>query len=178
MIATVIVAVAEWERDSTSERTVLALEALRTRGKPISRPAVADRPELAAEIREMRKTMTLQQIADSLNERRPDDPRRRALAALQRPVRRRLQAAEATPARRRAPLAMIVTLSDLARATCRRNDLREPDVVRARKAPVSTHERPDCLIVHATLQSGRRLTLRCRLDRPGHILGITLPDAA
>ncbi|MEA2495773.1 MAG: hypothetical protein QOJ29_3684 [Thermoleophilaceae bacterium] len=67
MIATVLVAVAQWERDSTAERTSMALAALRARGKPTGRPAVADRPELADRIREMRQTMTLQGIADALN---------------------------------------------------------------------------------------------------------------
>lgn len=67
MIATVIVAVAQWERDSTAERTKAALAALRARGKPTGRPAVADQPELAARIRRMRETMTLQGIADALN---------------------------------------------------------------------------------------------------------------
>jgi DNA invertase Pin-like site-specific DNA recombinase len=68
MIATVIVAVAQWERDSTAERTKAALAALRARGKPTGRPAVEDIPALAARIREMRKTMTLQGIADRLND--------------------------------------------------------------------------------------------------------------
>lgn len=67
MIATVIVAVAQWERDSTSDRTVAALAALRARGQPTGRPAVADRPELLNRIVEMRRTMTLQRIADQLN---------------------------------------------------------------------------------------------------------------
>jgi DNA invertase Pin-like site-specific DNA recombinase len=67
MIATVIVAVAQWERDSTSDRTSAALQALRARGKPTGRPSVADRPELAARIKELRETMTLQGIADLLN---------------------------------------------------------------------------------------------------------------
>jgi DNA invertase Pin-like site-specific DNA recombinase len=68
MIATVLIAVAQWERDATAERTVAALAALRARGKPTGRPAVADRPELLARIREMRKTMTMQGIADRLND--------------------------------------------------------------------------------------------------------------
>jgi DNA invertase Pin-like site-specific DNA recombinase len=69
MIAQVLIAVAQWERDATAERTKLALAALRARGKATGRPAVADNPELQAEIRSMRATMTLQQIADALNER-------------------------------------------------------------------------------------------------------------
>lgn len=67
MIATVIVAVAEWERGTTAERTVSALAALRARGKRAGRPAVADDPELAERIKEMRQTMTLQGVADALN---------------------------------------------------------------------------------------------------------------
>jgi DNA invertase Pin-like site-specific DNA recombinase len=67
MIATVLIAVAQWERDSTAERTVAALAALRARGKPTGRPAVADNPALVARIKEMRETMTLQGIADALN---------------------------------------------------------------------------------------------------------------
>jgi DNA invertase Pin-like site-specific DNA recombinase len=48
MIASVLIAVAQWERDMTSERTALALQALRARGKATGRAAVADRPELVA----------------------------------------------------------------------------------------------------------------------------------
>lgn len=69
LVANVIMSVAEWERDANAERTRAALAALRARGKSISRPSVADRPDLAARIRAMREQegMTLQAIADQLN---------------------------------------------------------------------------------------------------------------
>lgn len=69
LVANVIMSVAEWERDANAERTRAALAALRARGKSISRPAVADRPELVQRIRTMREEegLTLQAIADTLN---------------------------------------------------------------------------------------------------------------
>lgn len=68
LVANVIAAVAEWERDTIADRTRAGMAALRALGKPTGRPAVADRPELAARIRRMRESgMTLQAIADTLN---------------------------------------------------------------------------------------------------------------
>lgn len=59
---------AELERELAAQRTREALAARRAQGKPISRPAVADRPELAERIKAMRDSgMTLQAIADRLN---------------------------------------------------------------------------------------------------------------
>jgi DNA invertase Pin-like site-specific DNA recombinase len=68
MISRIIVVIAEWERDTIAARTRAGLAALRARGKPTGRPAVADRPELAARIRRMREEeeLTLWQIADRL----------------------------------------------------------------------------------------------------------------
>ena len=69
LVANVIAAVAEWERDTIADRTRAGLAALRAQGKPTGRPAVADRPELAARIQSMRANgLTLQAIADQLND--------------------------------------------------------------------------------------------------------------
>jgi DNA invertase Pin-like site-specific DNA recombinase len=68
MMARILSVVAEWERDVIAERTRSSLAALRARGKPTGRPAVADHPELAGRIRLLRtKGMTYQAIADKLN---------------------------------------------------------------------------------------------------------------
>lgn len=68
MIAHVLMAVAEWERDTIADRTRAGLASLRAQGKPTGRPAVADRPELAERIRAMRaEGLTMQAIADQLN---------------------------------------------------------------------------------------------------------------
>jgi hypothetical protein len=67
-VANVISAVAECEGDIIAQRTGAALHALRAQGKPISRPAAADHPELRDRIRQMREDgMTFQAIADTLN---------------------------------------------------------------------------------------------------------------
>jgi DNA invertase Pin-like site-specific DNA recombinase len=68
LVANVIAAVAEWERDAIADRTRAGMAALRAQGKPTGRPAVADQPELAARIRTMRDNgMSLQAIADAVN---------------------------------------------------------------------------------------------------------------
>lgn len=70
MVFSVLSAVAQWERETIAARTRDGLAALRAKGKPTGRPAVADRPELASEISIMRaRGMTLQAIADDLNQR-------------------------------------------------------------------------------------------------------------
>jgi DNA invertase Pin-like site-specific DNA recombinase len=57
-----------WEREKLSQRTRRGLAAARSRG-PAGRPAVADTPELRERIVAMREEgMTLQGIADALNE--------------------------------------------------------------------------------------------------------------
>lgn len=68
LVANVFAAVAEWERDTIAARTKDGLAAKRAKGESIGRPAIADRPELAARIRSMRDDagMTLQAIADQL----------------------------------------------------------------------------------------------------------------
>lgn len=67
MMLHLLAVIAEWERATIAQRTRDGLAARRARGKPISRPAVADHPELAARIREMRELpMSLQAIADAL----------------------------------------------------------------------------------------------------------------
>ncbi len=68
MVLHVMAAMAEWEREVIAQRTKDGLAALRAKGKPTGRPAVADTPELAGRISLMRaRGMTLQSIADKLN---------------------------------------------------------------------------------------------------------------
>jgi DNA invertase Pin-like site-specific DNA recombinase len=67
-VAQVLVSVTEWERARLATRTRRGLAAVRAEGRPISRPAVVDRPELKERIAAMRASgMTLQAIADALN---------------------------------------------------------------------------------------------------------------
>jgi len=71
LVCGVFSAVSEWERDVIASRTRDGLAALRAKGKPISRAAVADNPRLAKRIRKMRESgMTYQAIADALNKER------------------------------------------------------------------------------------------------------------
>lgn len=68
MVFAVLSAVAQWERETIAQRTRDGLAALRAKGKPTGRPAVADQPEIASRIALMRaQGMTLQGIADQLN---------------------------------------------------------------------------------------------------------------
>lgn len=68
LVANVISAVAEWEREVIGERTSAGMAIKRSQGEPISRPSVADLPALTARIRELREGgWTLQRIADELN---------------------------------------------------------------------------------------------------------------
>jgi DNA invertase Pin-like site-specific DNA recombinase len=67
-VANVMVSVAEWERETIGARTKEGLAALRAKGLPAGRPAVADEPELAARIIGMQAAgLSLQAIADQLN---------------------------------------------------------------------------------------------------------------
>jgi DNA invertase Pin-like site-specific DNA recombinase len=71
LVANVFASVAEWERATIAARTKAGLAAVRARGRPISRPSVADRPELRERIAAMRAAgKTLQAIADTLNTER------------------------------------------------------------------------------------------------------------
>ena len=68
LVANVFASVAEWERETIAARTKDGLAALRARGRPISRPAVSDNPELAERIRALRQAgASYQAIADTLN---------------------------------------------------------------------------------------------------------------
>ena len=68
LVANVFASVAEWERDTIAQRTRDGLARARTEGKVISRPALADNPELRERIERMRGDgMTLQAIADTFN---------------------------------------------------------------------------------------------------------------
>jgi DNA invertase Pin-like site-specific DNA recombinase len=68
LVANVFASVAEWERDVIADRTREGLAAARAGGKQISRPAVADDPQLRRRIARMRdRGMTLQAISNKLN---------------------------------------------------------------------------------------------------------------
>ncbi len=68
LAANLLVEIADWERKLLSERTRKGLSAARAQGRATGRAAVADYPELMAEISRMRDSgMTLQAIADRLN---------------------------------------------------------------------------------------------------------------
>lgn len=69
LVANVFASVAEWEREVIASRTKDGLSALRAKGMAVSRPAVADMPELSKRIAAMRASgMTLRAVADRLNE--------------------------------------------------------------------------------------------------------------
>jgi DNA invertase Pin-like site-specific DNA recombinase len=76
LVANVFASVAEWERETIAARTRDGLAAVRATGRPISRPAVADLPELRERIAAMRaEGRTLQAIADALNAEGVPTPR-------------------------------------------------------------------------------------------------------
>lgn len=82
VVVHVLMAFAQFERDMIALRTKTALAAKRARGESIGRPAIVDRPELAARIRAMRDAeppMTFQAIADQLNAERIPTARGAAL---------------------------------------------------------------------------------------------------
>ncbi len=80
LVAQVLVAVAEWERETIAARTKASLQAKRQRGESIGRPAVVDQPELAARIATLRgEGLTLQAICDELNADGVPTPRGAAL---------------------------------------------------------------------------------------------------
>lgn len=111
LIAHIMSAVAEWERDTIAQRTRDGLAAARAQGKPTGRPAVADRPELAERINALKADgLSLQQICDRLNAegvptaRGAAEWRKSAVQAIlgyrRRPVRRRIASLPELPARR------------------------------------------------------------------------------
>ena len=68
MVFSMLGVMAEWERATITQRTRDGLAAVRAKGLPISRPAVADQPELHRRIADMRERgETFQSIADQLN---------------------------------------------------------------------------------------------------------------
>jgi len=76
LVAHVFAAVAEWERETIGQRTRDGLTARRAQGFAISRPAVADTPDLRERIAAMRADgMTLQAICDVLNAEGVPTPR-------------------------------------------------------------------------------------------------------
>jgi hypothetical protein len=66
---------------------------------------------------------------------------------------------------------MIVTLSDLARATAQRMGLTEPEVKRARRACFREHQEPAFLVAYAEV-NGRTLRMRCCHHDPGQIVSL------
>lgn len=68
LIAHIMSAVAEWERSTIAQRTRDGLAAARAQGKPTGQAAVADRPELALHIHELKDSgLSLQGVCDALN---------------------------------------------------------------------------------------------------------------
>ena len=67
---------------------------------------------------------------------------------------------------------MQVTLSDRARAACRRLGIGEPTVERMRAGAVSTYDGGSYLVVEASLPDGRRVRMTCRHDLPGHVCSL------
>jgi DNA invertase Pin-like site-specific DNA recombinase len=68
MMLNLMATLGQWERETIGQRTRDALAAVRAAGKPTGRPAVADSPELADRILELRAAGdTFQAIADELN---------------------------------------------------------------------------------------------------------------
>jgi DNA invertase Pin-like site-specific DNA recombinase len=72
LVGNVLMAVAEWERRTIAARTKAGLAAKRALGQPTGRPAIADHPELAARVQELRGTedepTSLSEIARILTE--------------------------------------------------------------------------------------------------------------
>lgn len=69
LIATIMMAMAEWERETIGVRTADGLAAARAEGKPIGPVAVSDRPEVARRIQELKdRGLSYRQIAEQLNE--------------------------------------------------------------------------------------------------------------
>jgi DNA invertase Pin-like site-specific DNA recombinase len=68
MIASIIVVIAEWERETIAARTKAGLAAKRANGEPTGRPALADHPELAERIRALHADgLSLHGICAALN---------------------------------------------------------------------------------------------------------------
>lgn len=69
MMATILMAIAEWERDIIAARTSDGLAAARAEGKAIGPAAVSDRPEVQRRIHELRdQDLSYRAIAAKLNE--------------------------------------------------------------------------------------------------------------
>ena len=70
LVANVLASIAEWERDVIADRTRTGLATARAAGKQISRPAVADNPELLARVESLRAGgLSLHAIAKVLKRR-------------------------------------------------------------------------------------------------------------
>jgi DNA invertase Pin-like site-specific DNA recombinase len=68
MLAQIVVAIAEWERETIAQRTKDGMAAKRAKGEPIGRPSVADQPELVELIHRLRHDdgLSLQQVCRRL----------------------------------------------------------------------------------------------------------------
>lgn len=74
LVANIIASVAEWESDIIGQRTSEALRAKVARGERVgASPVIVG--ELAAEVQQMRKSMTMRAICDDLNARGVPTPR-------------------------------------------------------------------------------------------------------
>lgn len=68
MMANILMSVAEWERETIGQRTREGLAAAKAKGRAVSGPSVADRPEVVQRIRAMREDgMSLRAIAGQLD---------------------------------------------------------------------------------------------------------------
>ncbi|MDQ6947681.1 MAG: recombinase family protein [Actinomycetota bacterium] len=69
LVANVFASVAEWEREVIAARTKDGLAALRAKGMAVSRPAVADQPELSKRIAALRESgLSFRAVAERLND--------------------------------------------------------------------------------------------------------------
>lgn len=85
LVANVFASVAEWEREIIGQRTREGLAAVRGSGRPISRPAISDRPELQRRITRLRARLDLAADRGSTESGGcacANDPRRRTMACL------------------------------------------------------------------------------------------------
>lgn len=111
LLAGVMIVVAQWERRTIGDRTRAALAARRAQGKPISRPAIADQPELLHRIRRLHDDgKALWEICEILESDGIPTPRGgrcwrpsslQAAVGYERPPRRRKPADLPPPTRRR-----------------------------------------------------------------------------
>ncbi|HEX6025941.1 MAG TPA: recombinase family protein [Solirubrobacter sp.] len=77
MLAQIVVAIAEWERETIAQRTRDGMAAKRAQGEPIGRPSVADQPELVELIHRLKhdEGLSLAGVCKALEQRGIPTPR-------------------------------------------------------------------------------------------------------